>query len=314
MRFSLALPADRVDAPQEFLTGEALVEIAGAAERCGFDAVFASEHPIPEAGWLAGGGHHTLDPFVALAFAAAGTRSLRLQTNLCVLPYHDAFLAAKAVATLDALSGGRVVFGVGAGYLEAEFRALGADFARRNEACDEALARMKRVWSGEGLDVSGGPAGSTRHASLPRPLQQPHPPIWVGGNSRRAIRRAVEHGQGWMPMRSPPPTARAVRTAPLESHADLREGIAYARGHAERIGRREPLDVQITPFTRGHYGRPGCEVAALVEEARALADLGVTWLAVLFERPGSPRVPGRARYLELVEGFGSEVIRALARS
>src|SRR5262245_27365287 len=133
MRFSVALPVDRVDAPGEFQTGAAIGEIASAAERSGFDAVFVTDHPLPEAGWLAAGGHHAMDPFVALSFAAAATTRIRLQTNLCVLPYRNPFITAKSVATLDALSGGRVILGVGGGYLRPEFDALQAGFETRNE-------------------------------------------------------------------------------------------------------------------------------------------------------------------------------------
>src|SRR3984957_3250763 len=155
MRISLGLPTDRLDRAAEFVTGDAIAEISRAAEVAGFDAVYVTEHPIPETQWKDSGGHHALDPFVALAFAAAATTSLRLQTHLCVVPYRNPFLTAKAVASLDALSGGRVILGVGTGYLQEEFAALGVQFDERNELMDEALEVMKAAWSGETVSVTG---------------------------------------------------------------------------------------------------------------------------------------------------------------
>ncbi len=128
MKISLGLPTQRVDRPEEFGTGSAVAEMARAAETAGFDAVYVTEHPVPGTAWMRTGGHHAFDPFVALAFAAAATERLRVQTHLCVLPYRNPFLTAKAAASLDALSGGRLILGVGTGYLEVEFEALGVDF------------------------------------------------------------------------------------------------------------------------------------------------------------------------------------------
>ena len=100
MKFNLQLPTDRVKFREQFGTAEAVMEMSNAAETHGYDAVFVTEHPIPQDEWMRTGGHHALDPFVALSFAAAGTRTLRLQTNLCVIPYRNPFITAKAVATL----------------------------------------------------------------------------------------------------------------------------------------------------------------------------------------------------------------------
>jgi alkanesulfonate monooxygenase SsuD/methylene tetrahydromethanopterin reductase-like flavin-dependent oxidoreductase (luciferase family) len=143
MKISLGLPTQRVDRAAEFVTAEAIAEMSRAAETAGFDAVYVTEHPIPQTQWMDSGGHHALDPFVALSFAAAATTTLRVQTHLCVLPYRNPFLTAKTVASLDALSGGRVILGVGTGYLQDEFEALGVDFAERNDLTDEAIVTMK---------------------------------------------------------------------------------------------------------------------------------------------------------------------------
>ena len=240
MKISLGLPTQRVDQLEEFVTGEAVAQMSRTAESAGFDAVFVTEHPFPEKSWMDTGGHHALDPFVALSFAAAATSRIRLQTHLCVLPYRNPFLTAKSVASLDRLSGGRVILGAGTGYLEAEFAALGVDFAERNELTDEAIVAMKAAWSGEPLSLSSRHFEANDNVALPRPLQDPHPPIWIGGNSKRAIRRAVELADGWAPMPNPAQTAARRHSAALETLDDLKARIDYAAGHAKRWAGARP--------------------------------------------------------------------------
>src|ERR1700712_485957 len=167
MLISLGLPTHRVDLGAEFVSGPAIMELAKAAEDHGFDAVYVTEHPFPDATWLDHGGHHALDPFVGLSFAAPATTRLRLQTNPGVLAYRNPFLAAKAIASLDALSGGRTIIGIGAGYLEGEFRALGVDPAERNELTDEAIRAMTAAWSGEEIQYEGAGFTAGGNAMLP---------------------------------------------------------------------------------------------------------------------------------------------------
>jgi probable F420-dependent oxidoreductase len=306
MRFSLQLPTDRVALGAEFGTAQAVMEMARAAEAGGWDAVFVTEHPIPADDWMRSGGHHALDPFVALAFAAAATERLRVQTNLCVVPYRNPFLTAKAVATLDSLSGGRLIFGAGAGYLEAEFRALGVDYAARNERFDEALVVMKQVWTGESVDIVGHGFVARGHHALPRPAQRPHPPIWIGGNSRRAMRRAVDHGDGWMPIPNPAALAERRRTPGLESLDDLRARLDYLRGYALEQGRRAPRDVMFMPLGRDMYAPAAFDAPAQVEHARALEALGVTQLAIGFP------VDTRREFLRHLDRYSREVIAGLS--
>ena len=154
MRVSLGLPTHRVDVP-ELVTARAIAIIAAAAEEAGFDAVFVTEHPFPGDEWLASGGHHALDPFVALSFAASATSRIRLQTNLVVPAYRNPFLVAKAAASLDHLSDGRLILGIGSGYLRPEFEALGVAFDERNELTDEAISAMRAAWTGRSVTRSG---------------------------------------------------------------------------------------------------------------------------------------------------------------
>jgi probable F420-dependent oxidoreductase len=309
MKLSLGLPVDRVDAPDQFQTGAAVMEVAAAADAAGFDAVFVTDHPLPESRWLAEGGHQAMDPFVALAFAAAGSRRVGLHTNLLVLPYRNPYLAAKSVASLDRLSGGRVLLGVGAGYLRPEFEALGADFERRNDAADAAIRAMREIWSGEPVQV-----GAQRFQALPRPLQRPHPPIWGGGNSQRAIRRAVELCEGWMPFPNPAGFAERVRTPALLDLDELARRIGFAREHAARVGRKAPLDVIFSPLMKRYYGMPGFGTDELFEQIGRQEELGVTWMTIILERTGRAEVPSRAQFLERIAGFGADVIRKLPRS
>jgi probable F420-dependent oxidoreductase len=310
VRFAVQLPTDRVEAGPDLLSAEAVAEMARAAEDAGFDAVSVTDHPAPPARWVAGGGHHSLDPFVALSFAAAATRSLRLLTHVLVLPYRNPFLAAKAAASLDVLSGGRLLLGVAAGYLEGEFAALGADFARRNEATDAAIRILRAAWGGVPVDLEGagfrarGIVQRPAPPARPGPAPWPGPPVWVGGNSRRAIRRAVELGDGWLPFPAPARLAGHVRTAAMETLDDLRAGLAYAGEHAAAIGRSAPLEVCLVPFGYAPGAGAPPAPARLREEAAAFAEAGVTWCSL------PVAASSRAAWCEAVAELGRELVAA----
>jgi len=264
-----------------------------------------TDHPAPEDRWLRSGGHQALDPFVALAFAAAATTRLRVQTHVLVAAYRNPFLAAKAIATLDVLSGGRVIVGLAAGYLEPEFAALGVDYAERNELSDETILAMKRIWTGESLSLEGRHFRAEGHTVLPRPLQAPHPPLWIGGNSRRAMRRAVELGDGWLPFPAPARMAKRVHTAPMESEADLATALAGLRELAERAGRR-PLDVCAAPFELAWGAKELPPASQLLDTAARFAELGVGWLIL------TPPARTRAEFRDGVARLGAEVIAKLS--
>ena len=277
MKFSVSLPTDRIDRAAEFVTQTAIAEIARAAEDAGYDACFVTDHPFPPHRWLYGGGHHALDPFVALSFAAAATSRLRLQTHILVLPYRNPFLVAKSVLSLDVLSGGRVILGVAAGYLKGEFAALGADFEARQEVSDEAIRAMKLAWAGDDLSFEGRGFKAIGNSMGFRPVQHPHPPIWVGGNSKAAMRRAVRH-DGWYPW--------------LITAADLPEQLEYLRSLPEFETRAAPFDVcmPLVPLAVDEQHRRradmtgrttlGRDAQAHVDAVGELAEIGVTWTSV----------------------------------
>lgn len=307
MEISLGLPTSRMDKPDEFVSGEAVAEMARAAEAARFDAVYVTEHPFPPDDWMASGGHHALDPFVALAFAGAATHRLRLQTNLCVIPYRNPFLTAKSVATLDHLSNGRVVLGVATGYLEAEFDALGVRFEERNELADEALRLMKQAWTGRTVIAEGAHWRARGNTMLPRPAQDPHPPVWVGGNSRRAIRRAVDLADGWAPMPNAAATAARRHSPALETIDELRARLNYLREYATSVRRSTPVTVA---FSLGGLGVPEARGKGddyLVDLAGHLAQAGVSYLY-----GGVAQAETRAQFLEEVARMGESLVPRLA--
>ncbi len=199
------------------------------------------------------------------------------------------------------------ILGTGAGYLEPEFRALGSDFDARNERLDEAIDLMKQVWSGDIVDAAGPGFEAHGHVALPTPVQFPHPPIWIGGNSRRALRRVAERGDGWIPMPAPKKFAKAVRSAPLESLDDLSRMLDTIREEADRLGRRMPSDVMFGPMGIAPYGTPAFDATAYVDQIAELMRLGVTCAGVMFSHPGQGEVQSRAEFLDRAEGFAHDV-------
>lgn len=240
---------------------DALVTVARAAEAAGFDSVWAGEHvvvpdpqvpPSPMAPT-----EPALDSLLALSWVAAHTNRLRLATGIVILPQRNPVVLAKEVASLDVLSAGRVVLGVGAGYLEPEFRAVGANFAQRGAVTDEFLDALEHLWYDDHPGYRGQFVDFAGVNAFPRPIQQPIPLV-VGGHSRPAYRRAVERAHGWYGFAlNPDDTATCLN--------GLREA-------ASAVARRPGLgDLEITVTPRGHLTS---------EWAAAYAELGVDRLVV----------------------------------
>lgn len=301
MFLSLGLPTHLVDAGADLISAEAVMEMARAAEAAGFDAVFTTDHPFPGDTWLAHGGHHTLDPMVTLSFAAAATSTLRLHTNLFVPAYRNPFVSAKMISSLDALSNGRVIIGVGAGYLEPEFAALGADFGSRNDRLDEALRAMRAAWTGESVTFEGSGYTAVGNTMRPRPTQ-PRIPIWVGGNSKRAIRRVVNLGDGWLPMPAPAKVSKSLKTPGIETLDDLRARLDYAREYAESVGRTDPIDVIFMPRGLSMFSGADIDADAVVEDLTEQAGAGVTGVTVALP------AHTRREFLDQAALFGEHII------
>ncbi|OBH44167.1 TIGR03619 family F420-dependent LLM class oxidoreductase [Mycobacterium mantenii] len=296
--FSLELPTQRVEAVDEFVTAEAIADIARVAEASGFAAVHVTDHPAPDAKWLDHGGHHALDPFVALAFAAAATTEVKLLTNVYIAAYRNPFLGAKSIQSLAVLSKGRLILGTAAGYLKPEFKALGIDFENRGALLDEALDVLDKVLTGEDIAYEGASFAS-RGVRL-RPLPPTPPPVWVGGNSKPAVRRAVSRAQGWAPFNTFG-YATASRTAEISTIDELELAIKWAKRYAAEIGRTAPLDICFSAGNLLDDNRSNDERHAAIDRLKAA---GVTWLTI------APPGADRAEVLDHSRAFAKEFITA----
>ncbi|MGE2712715.1 TIGR03619 family F420-dependent LLM class oxidoreductase [Mycolicibacterium litorale] len=301
MRYTLEYPSELPSAPDDFLHPDVLRAVATAAEAAGFSAIALSEHPAPSRKWRRSGGHNTLDPIAALSFMAAVTTRIRLMTNLYVLPYRNPYLSAKALTSLDLISGGRLTAGVGAGYLRSEFAAVGVDFADRARLFDEALDALWSIWMDPETPVSGADFAAPSTVWLQKPRQRPHPPIWIGGNSAAALRRVVEYGSGWMPIIAPRRMASTILTPAIEDVGQLGTALARLRRRfAEEERDPASLDVQVVCPPFGFDDETSLRLAR-----RALdefAAVGATW-AVVHVDGSSPEAA-----IEFIRAFGEQVI------
>jgi probable F420-dependent oxidoreductase len=294
MEFSLELPVrDGATRP------DAVVAVAQAAERAGFSLLGYTDHPAPSGKWLGAGGHPTLDPFAALCFVAAVTSRVRLMTYLAVLPYRNPLLLAKSVATVDQLSAGRFTLVAGTGYLRSEFAALGASFEDRNARFDEAIDVLRSVYTDDDFRREGAEFNALGVCHDPKPVQLPHPPIWVGGSSRASRRRVARFGAGWAPLAVDPMAAGPVRTAPLAGDDRLASAIDELRGFLSDEG-RDPMGVSIQLDGAVLMDQP---TDALLERTAELAALGVTHLLV------RPTDGPAGQMADQLEQFGHDVIQ-----
>jgi probable F420-dependent oxidoreductase len=226
-----------------FLTDRSIdpVSAARAAEERGFDSLFVPEHthipagrktPAPMGEPLPDQYYRILDPFVALTAAACSTTKLRVGTGISLVAQRDPIVTAKEVATLDHLSGGRFVFGIGFGWNEDELSNHGVDFADRRSVVRERILAMKALWTEEQASFKGETVTFENVYSYPKPAQQPHPPVFIGGGGGPKMFAAVaEYADGWMPI-----GGRGVKA-----------NIEALHAACEAIG-RDPATVRIVPF------------------------------------------------------------------
>jgi probable F420-dependent oxidoreductase len=211
--------------------------VARWAERLGYESVWVCDHlvlpeTVPDTYPYAEGGlgslqgdFPVLDPMITLTYLAAATETILLGTDIYILPLRDVFVSAKAVATLDILSTGRTLFGVGVGWCGPEFAAAGLDFHNRGRRCDELIDAIKLLWTEATIDFRGTYYSFGPVKFEPKPVQRPHPPIHYGGNSAAALRRAAERCDGWI---SAPQSLEAMAAA-VSSLRDLR--CRFERDH-----------------------------------------------------------------------------------
>lgn len=293
MRYMVQFPLDDVESTEDSV--QRLAEFAQTAESTGFDAIGFTEHPSPPASWLFGDhGHATVDPFAAMGYCAAVTTRIRLMPYLSVLPYRHPLLTAKAAATVDQLSRGRLTVCTGAGYLEEEFDALGVRYRDRGILMREGLAHLHQLWSSE----------SQPGLQRPRPWQHGGPPVWVGGNSAQARQNVARWGQGWSPLLIPNTTATKLDTADLGSLSLFHGGVTDLQRRLAECG-RSPADIDIQvkgPFSR--VGGTAFDAHQHQDHLGTLAEAGATWVVI---HPVGSSFEAR---LDVLRFYGSRIIAA----
>jgi probable F420-dependent oxidoreductase len=280
VRFGIAVPNYG-----PLASAENMVRLARRAESLGVDSIWVADHlvapvgvqsiypfdksPDPKPGDM-GVIEEFYEPLTTLAFLAGATSRIRLGVSVYVMPYRNPIVTAKTVATLDALSGGRAIFGVGVGWLREEFAALGQDARQRGRVTDEYLEVCRRLWRDDVAEFAG------RHYTLPpvrtgpKPVQRPWPPIWIGGNSEAARRRAIALGDGLHLIDLSP-----EETRPLVAQARAEEATAR-RAHPLSISMRKGILVRREDRhdDRALYGTP----AKIRRDVAAYAEAGVDYL------------------------------------
>jgi probable F420-dependent oxidoreductase len=275
MNFGVWIPTCRHLATPEIIRGTAI-----RAEQLGYDSVWVSDHVVVPHANVVNFGEAIFDPLVTLAVVAGATSRVRLGTTVLIVPYRNPVVTAKMISSLDALSGGRVVFGIGAGWVAAESAMLGVPFAERGAMTDEYLQAMQELWTARTPSFAGKYTQFSGLTFEPKPVQKPHPPIWVGGHSRAALRRTAQFGAAWHPINRPPAELRAGR--------DELARLCQVRGRwaPPTLTLRNDVRVlrsgQSVPAS-AHGGRVlAGEPAALIEQVSELAECGVEHLVLEF--------------------------------
>ena len=278
MKFSIGLAWGTTFTDGNLLEGENVREVCVACEEHGFDAIYATDHPAPPPEWRKEGGHETLDPLIALSYAGGTTQKILLHTHLLIPAYRNQILLLKAIETFASLLPNRLRLGLGAGYLEKEFQTIGVSYKDRNNILDEFIVGLRRV---------------SNLSSIP---------IWVGGNSDKAIARAVKYGDGWSPMGTANRTAKYLKTPGIESHNELGLRIETMKKLCQQVGRSDIPEICYTPAWAmlGNDKYPEPEVVN--QSVRQLADLGVSWVAISL--PGSTM----SELMGNIKRFGDEII------
>jgi probable F420-dependent oxidoreductase len=305
MRYGFYLPTRGQTATAEDI--EALVRRGEAlgfasvmvADHIVFPAVVTSKYPYTVSGVFPGQGD-ALEQLALMAFIAGVTERLRLVSSVMILPYRNPVATAKTLATIDVLSRGRVTVGVGVGWLREEFVALGAaDFDRRGAVSDEYLRIFKTLWTESPASFAGEFYRFEDVRCLPHPVQKPHPPIWIGGHSKAALRRVARLGDGWHPVGANP----AVPLTPADLRRDLDElyRLTEAEGRdpsALTISYKAPLYDASRPVAAGADRRPLSGSAdQIAEDIATYERLGVSELIFDFRSETS------AESLERMERF-----------
>ncbi|MCW2620759.1 MAG: hypothetical protein JWL64_361 [Frankiales bacterium] len=276
MKFNYQFPPRAVQHWETWAEGHQLADIAVAAEEAGFDLVSVTDHPYPDATWLKNGGHQDFELFSALSFMAAKTSRIRVLSYVMIAGYRNPYLAARAAATVDYMSDGRLTIGMGAGYLKEEFDVLGASFGDRGKRYDAAISAMRNAWLGEVSDYDDPFFPSKNAIMTPRPVQRPGPPIWIGGNSKAALRRVATLADGWLPFEQNPESAAITGTPMMATMEELAEAITSIADQRKEHGRSADFDVCLAPIGAKQIEQ---HVDFVNSNAAAYASVGVTHLS-----------------------------------
>ena len=294
-------------------TPENLAAICRHGEELGFSYVYVSDHiviprdidsryPYNESGeWGGGGTGEWLEQLTVLSYLAGQTSSLRLLTSVMVLPYRSPVYVANVLSTIDVLSGGRLTLGCGVGWMSEEFKALGAPpFEERGTVGSEYIRALKELWTSDAPEFAGKYCSFSNITFAPKPTQKPHPPIWVGGESDPALKRAALLGDGWypignnarFPLRSPGQISRAVERLHQYAEAGNRDPAAIdlafsASWYDERTKQTAPEGGRLS-FT----GNP----EQIAEDITAFAEVGIRHLMLNLQTPTLQETQERMRY------------------
>jgi probable F420-dependent oxidoreductase len=311
MKLSLPLPNSMhvagITQPWEHrLGGGELVTIAQTADELGFEAIQVPEHLAMPSVHVELSGDHWLDVATSQGFLAGATKRIRLSSMLSILPLRHPILTAKALATLDWLSGGRAMLTIGVGWLEDEFVLMDVPFRERGRRGDEYLAAMFELWHSDQPSFDGRYISFHDITFAPKPVQQPHPPLWVGGDSDAALRRAARFGDGWAPFRTPPDQLHErldqLRSLPewdARDSADRRPFDVYFSLAALNIG--DAHVILDDPRSQGSRN-----AQHVIEQCGWLAEQGVTQTWV-----NPPPVSGLDEYLDHLRWVAEEVMTAV---
>ena len=309
MKFSTGLPGLHRYPPahrpwMDDMTPADFKRVARAADELGFDAIVVPEHIVLPTALVPAMGARWPHAWTVMAFLAGVTDRIGVNSSVTVLPYHHPVVLAKAVATLDQLSGGRVILSFGIGHAEGEFAALGVPFHQRGQMADEYLEAMKVLWTEPEPEFHGRFLDFRDISFDPKPVQQPHPPIWIGGNSSAALRRAARHGQGWVPWLVTadelPARLEELRDEPGFDAKQASFGIDLP------VAPMQVNEVSHLPLP-GSDGHPAGPAGAqqLIDAIGHLEEIGVTWTSV--PPPGPP--PGSlSEHLDQLAWVAEEVL------
>ena len=274
----------------EHTSPEYIAAAAAMVEKLGYDSFWVPEHvlffpdyeskyPYSEDGRIQGDPRSLLDPLTALTYVAANTSKIRLGTGICLVPQRNPVYTAKQVADLDYLSGGRVDFGIGIGWLKEEFNALGVPWTDRAGRTEECIGVMKTLWCDELSSYQGKYFSFEAAYQNPKPVQRPHPPLIFGGESRAALKRVATLGQGWFTFNVTPES--------------LAQGIDILQPLLEEQGRTiSDISISVTP-DRKHINQ---------ESLKRFEELGAEQIILPLFANNTDKLEGKAtKYLELMQ-------------